>query len=82
MRLRPHGIPHTIPERRGQRERRGKRAGQPPSVDTAVYTRRNVVERCVTRLKQRRGAARRYEKRAANYRATVVIAALLIWLAA
>jgi len=25
--------------------------------------------------------ARRYEKRAANYRATVVIAALLIWLA-
>jgi len=52
LRLRPHGIPHTIPERRGQRERCGKRAGQPPSVDTAVYTRRNVVERCVNRLKQ------------------------------
>ena len=78
--LRRRGIPHTIPERRDQRERRGRRAGRPPSFDTAIYTRRNVVERCVNRLKQWRGVATRYEKRAANYRAAVVIAALLIWL--
>jgi transposase len=41
-----------------------------------------VVERCVGRLKQWRGIATRYEKRAANYRVAVVIAALVIWLTA
>ena len=50
------------------------------SFDAATYARRNVVERCVNRLKQWRAVATRYEKRAANYRATVVIAALVIWL--
>ena len=40
----------------------------------------NVVERCVNRLKQWRGIATRYEKRAVDYRAMVVIAALMIWL--
>ena len=39
-----------------------------------------MVERCVNRLKQYRGVAMKYEKRAANYRAVVVIAALVIWL--
>ncbi len=39
------------------------------------------MERCINRLKQWRGLATRYEKRAANYRALVVIAALMIWLA-
>ena len=38
------------------------------------------VERCVKRLKQWRAVATRYEKRALNYRAVVVIAALIIWL--
>ena len=39
-----------------------------------------MVERCVNRLKQWRGVATRYEKRAANYQAMVVIAALMGWL--
>ena len=39
-----------------------------------------MVERCLNRLEQWRGLATRYEKRAANYRALVVIAALAIWL--
>ena len=34
----------------------------------------------MNRLKQWRGIATRYEKRAVNYRAMVVIAATLIWL--
>jgi transposase len=34
----------------------------------------------VNRLKQWRGLATRYVKRAANYRAMVVIAALMLWL--
>ena len=45
-----------------------------------TYARRDVVERCVNRLKQWRGIAARYEKRAVNYRAMVVSASLMIWL--
>lgn len=78
--LRRRGIPHAIPERADQRERRARRGGRPPSFDAEAYRRRNVVERCVNRLKQWRGIATRYEKRAANYRAAVVIAGLMIWL--
>jgi transposase len=79
--LRRLGVPHTIPERCDQRERRMKRRGRPPNFDAQTYARRNVVERCVNRLKQWRGIATRYEKRAVNYRAVVVIAALMVWVA-
>ncbi len=60
----------------------GAAAGPQAAFDAATYRRRNVVERCVNRLKQWRGVATRYEKRAANYRAMVVIAATMIWLGA
>lgn len=79
--LRKRAIAHTIPERRDRRERRARHPGRPPNFNASVYGRRNVVERCVNRLKQWRGIATRYEKRAHNYRAAVVIAALMIWLA-
>ena len=69
-----------IPERKDQKERRRRRGGRPPSFDSEAYRRRNAVERCVGRLKQWRGVATCYEKRASNYRAMVVIAALMIWL--
>jgi transposase len=39
-----------------------------------------VVERCINRLKQWRGLATRYEKRAASYRALLVLASIVIWL--
>ncbi len=80
--LRRRGIPHTIPERRDQRQRRATHPGRPPAFDAATYRRRNVIERCVNKLKQWRGIAARYEKRAVNYQAMVVIAALVIWLTA
>jgi transposase len=78
--LRRRGIPHTIPERSDQRARRARRPGRPLGFDRARYRGRNVVERCFNRLKQFRAVATRYDKRAANYRAMVVIASLLIWL--
>lgn len=78
--LRERQIPHTIPERRDQRARRAARRGRPLAFDKTVYARRNVVERCINRLKQWRGLATRYEKRAVNYRAMVVIASIVIWL--
>jgi transposase len=78
--LRARGIPHTIPERSDHRERRLGRGGRPLSFDADLYAKRNVVERCVNRLKQWRAIATRYEKRAVNYRAMVLIASLMIWL--
>jgi transposase len=78
--LRERQIKHTIPERRDQRARRATRPGRPLVFDTAIYARRNVIERCINRLKQWRGVATRYEKRALNYRATVVLAAIVLWL--
>jgi transposase len=79
--LRALSIPHTIPERKDHRERREGRPGQPLLFDAELYARHNVVERCVNRLKQWRAIATRYEKRAVNYRAMVMIASLMIWLA-
>jgi len=81
--LRRRGIRHVIPERRDQRAQRaaqGARGGRPPGFDRAAYRGRNAIERCINRLKQFRGLATRYEKRAVNYRALVVLAASVIWL--
>lgn len=82
--LRRSPIPHTIPERKDQKERRGRRPGRRrPGFDREAYRRRNnvVQRRCVNRLKQWRSIATRYEKRAVNYRAMVVaIASLMMWL--
>ena len=78
--LRRRGIPHVIPERDDQRARRAATPGRKPAFDRETYRRRNVVERCVNPLKQWRGIATRFEKRAAHYRALVVIAALMLWL--
>lgn len=71
-----------IPERSDRirnRLRRGSRGGRPPAFDTQVYKRRNVVERCFTRLKQWRGIATRYDKTAESYQAAVTLASLLMW---
>lgn len=78
--LRRRRIPHTSPERDDQRARRAHRPGRKPAFDRPAYRRRNVVERCINRLKQWRGIATRVEKRGANYRAMTVIASLMIWL--
>jgi transposase len=50
------------------------------NFDWATYRERNVVERLINRLKQHRRIATRYEKRAANYRAMLMLAAILLWL--
>jgi transposase len=78
--LRQRQIPHTIPERSDQRARRAKRSGRPLAFDQTIYARRNVVERMINRLKQWRGLATRYEKRAVNYRAMLVLASVVLWL--
>src|SRR4051794_15750482 len=69
---RRRGIAVTIPRKRNER-RRGP-------FDRAAYRARNRVERLIGRCKQIRRLATRYEKRAENYRAMWVIAALMLWL--
>ena len=81
--LRRRGIKFTSPQRRDQithRRRKGSRGGRPPAFDPDLYRDRNVVERCFNRLKQFRDLATRYAKRAAYYRAEIVIAAIVLWL--
>jgi transposase len=50
-----------------------------PRFDRAAYRGRNRVEPSVGRLKQYRRVATRYDKRAVNYLAWIVLAAI-IWL--
>ncbi len=81
--LRARGIAFTTPEKVDQiahRQAKGSAGGRPPAFDPAIYAGRNVVERCFARLKQFRGLATRYAKRAAYYRAILTIAAIVLWL--
>ncbi|MEU8310781.1 transposase [Actinomadura sp. NPDC048955] len=79
--LRKRGITATSSERGDQRAgrvRRGSRGGRPPRFDPVLYKRRNVVERCIGRLKQWRGIATRFDKLARNYRAAIVLVTALL----
>lgn len=46
-----------------------------------VYRQRNLVERFFNRIKQMRGLATRYDRRADNYLAAIKLAAIRIWIA-
>ncbi len=81
--MRQRGISMVCPERDDQTAHRaatGSRGGRPPAFDTDLYKQRNVVERCFNRLKQFRDLATRYAKRSAYYRASLTIAAIILWL--
>lgn len=81
--LRRRGIAATIPERADQkagRARRGSRGGRPPRFDPLLYKRRNVVERCIGKLKQWRGIATRYDKLARHYQAAITLVTALLWI--
>jgi transposase len=58
--LRRRGIAHTIPQRKDQRAWRASQPGRPLAFDRERYRARNVVERCVNRLKQWRAVATRF----------------------
>lgn len=79
--LRANRIPHTLPERSDQIERReakGSAGGRPPAFDVEVYKDRNTVERGFGRLKQWRAIATRYDKYATTYLGGVLLACTLI----
>ncbi|MGH3054428.1 MAG: IS5 family transposase [Gaiellaceae bacterium] len=62
----------VVPSRKGAR--------QPESCPAYIYRHRNLIERCWSRLKERRAIATRYDKTAASYAAGIAIAAALDWL--
>jgi len=70
--LRRRGISSVIPTKSDQPRQ--------ASFDRSAYRGRNRVERSVGRLKQFRRVATRYDKRAINYLAWVILAAALVWL--
>jgi transposase len=81
--LRRRGIVATIPEpsdQQGHRARRGRRGGRPPAFDSTNYRSRNVVERCINKLKQCRAVATRYDKREYMYQGSVDVASIRVWL--
>ncbi len=51
------------------------------SFNRWVYRQRNLVERFFNRIKQMRGLATRYDRRAYNYLAALKLAATRIWIA-
>ena len=65
--LRQRGIVPVIAHQKNEKARRGK-------FDRKAYKRRNIIERCVNRLKWFRRVATRYEKLATHYLAMVTLA--------
>ncbi|WP_143466812.1 transposase [Lentzea kentuckyensis] len=59
---------------------KGSAGGRPPDFDPDLYKLRNVVERCFNRLKQFRGLATRFPKRAAYHRAEIILACIVLHL--
>ena len=70
--MRAMGAIPVVPSRRG--------AKSPQPCPDYIYCHRNLIERCWSRLKERRAVATRYDKTAASYAAGVAIAASLDWI--
>ena len=70
--LTDRGIEPVIPPRSNRKT--------PINYDREAYKRRNLIERCVNRLKQFRRIATRYEKTARAYLSMLCIASTMLWL--
>ena len=80
--LRSRRISALIPTQERERlarKKKGSDGGRPFFFDKQEYKKRNVVERCINKLKQFRRVATRYDKRAQNYLAFITFASILLW---
>lgn len=81
--LRRRGIRAVIPDKDDQaagRKRRGSAGGRPVSCDAALYAERNTVERCINRLRNRRGIAFRFDKTPQSYEAGLHLCGAMLWI--
>jgi transposase len=69
--VRAMGAVAVVPSRKG--------ATQPQPCPDYIYRHRNLIERCWSRLKERRAIATRYDKTATSYAADIAIAVTLDW---
>ena len=69
--VRAMGAIPVVPSRRN--------AKHPQPCPAYIYRHRNLIERCWSRLKERRAIATRYDKTATSYAAGIAIAATLDW---
>lgn len=69
--VRAMGAIPVVPSRKGTK--------QPQPCPAYIYRHRNLIERCWSRLKERRAIATRYDKTAISYAAGIAIAATLDW---
>jgi transposase len=53
---------------------------RPEEFDRAAYRERNLIERCVGRLKEFRRIATRYEKLALHYLGMLHLGMIVLWL--
>ncbi len=79
---RRRGIKAVIPEKLDQaanRKKRGSRGGRPDTHDPDLYKERNTAERCINRMKDRRGLAFRFDKNPAGYLAGLHLRGAILW---
>ena len=67
-------------DQRANSRRRGSAGGRPPALDTAKYRRRGAAERCVSKWKQFRAVATRYDKGDYILNGDLTVAAIVLWL--
>lgn len=69
--LHRRGVCYTIPHRKNEYQK--------GTFDKQIYRKRNIVEGLICRLKQFRRIATRYEKRASNFAAKIMIASFFLF---
>lgn len=70
--LQTKGVTVVIPPRRNRKKQR--------EYDKELYKARHLVENFFAQLKQYRGIATRYDKRASNFLGAIYLVASIIWL--
>ncbi len=79
---RRRGIKTVIPDKADQaasRKRRGSLGGR-PIRDSELYKQRNTAERCINRIRERRGPAFRFDKTPESYLAGLHLRGAVLWL--
>ena len=70
--LEARGIAAVIPAKRNRKVQ--------PVIDAHIYSLRNLVERCFSKLKHSRRLATRYDKTAESFLGFVLVASIRLWI--